>query len=62
MAIIRDSIDILQIGDLLDYCSSVPEIYNETANRLNERFGIRGAEIALLVTYFVAEERKGKHD
>lgn len=43
---------------LLEYCSDIPEIYNRVSNHLYGRFGIRGAEICLLVTYFVNEERK----
>ena len=46
------------IGFLLNYCSKIPELYNEVANHLYQRFGIRTAEISLLVTYYVAEERR----
>ena len=58
MAIIKDSTDIDNIQFLLDYCSKRPELYNEVANHLYERFHIRSAEISLLVTYCVAEERR----
>ena len=58
MAIIKDSTDIDNIQFLLDYCSKRPELYNEVANHLYERFHIRSAEISLLVTYYVAEERR----
>ena len=43
---------------LLEYCSKMPELYNEVSNHLYERFGIIGAEICLLVTYYVNEERR----
>lgn len=64
MAKITDNTSIENIGFLLDYCSKYPELYNEIANHLYQRFGIRGAEIVLLVTYYVAEERRhnGKED
>ena len=58
MAIIEDHTDILNIGFLLDYCSKRPELYNEVANHLASRFDIRSAEVSLLVTYYVAEERR----
>ena len=58
MAIIKDSTDIDNIQFLLDYCSIRPELYNEIANHLYERFHMRSAEISLLVTYYVAEERR----
>lgn len=58
MAIVEGHTDILNIGFLLDYCSKQPELYNEVANHLSSRFDIRSAEISLLVTYYVAEERR----
>lgn len=58
MARIEESTSIDDIGFLLDYCSKIPELYNEVANHLYQRFGIRSAEITLLVTYYVAEERR----
>lgn len=54
-------IDKERIQFLLDYCSKHPELYNEVANHLYSRFAIQGAEITLLVTYYVAEERR-KHE
>ena len=38
------------------------ELYNEVANHLYNRFGIQAAEITLLVTYYVAEERWKNND
>ena len=58
MATIKDSMDLDNIGFLLNYCSKIPELYNEVSNRLYNRFHLRSAEISLLVTYFVAEERE----
>ena len=58
MAIIKDSTDLDNIQFLLDYCSKRPELYNEIAQHLYERFHMRSAEISLLVTYYVAEERR----
>lgn len=43
---------------LLEYCSKIPELYNDVSNHLYDRFGIIGAEICLLITYYVNEERK----
>lgn len=51
-----------RIQFLLDYCSKHPELYNEVANHLHERFGISSAELCLLVTYYVAEERRKNND
>ena len=64
MARITDNTSIDNIGFLLNYCSKYPELYNEIANHLYQRFGIQSAEIVLLVTYYVAEERisYGKKD
>ena len=58
MAIIKDSMDIDNIGFLLDYCSKRPELYNEIFNHMYQRFNIKSAELSLLVTYYVAEERR----
>ena len=44
---------------LLDYCSKYPETFNKVANKLNDEFGMRSAEIVLLITYFVEEMRNG---
>lgn len=49
------------ISFLLDYCSKNVELYNEVANHLHERFNIKSAELCLLVTYYLAEDRR-KHD
>ena len=46
------------ISFLLDYASKNVELYNEVANHLYERFHLKSAEITLLVTYYVAEERR----
>lgn len=46
---------------LLEYCSKIPNLYIEVSNHLYKRFGIVGAEICLLITYYVNEERR-KHE
>lgn len=46
------------IAFLIDYCSKRPELYNKVANHLKERFNIQSAELVLLVTYYIAEERR----
>ena len=48
------------IGFLLKYCSELPELYNSISNGLWTEFGITSAELSLLVTYFVNEDRKGR--
>ena len=53
-----ESMNIDSITFLLDYCSEHADIYNEVANNLWERFHLRGAELCLLITYFVNEERR----
>ena len=50
--------DIYEVKDLIQYCEAVPLLYNQTANRLNQQFGIKSAEIALICTYFINEERR----
>ncbi len=50
----------LDIGFLIDYCSKHADVYNQVSSHLFDRFGIVGAEIVLLVTYYVCEERKNK--
>lgn len=47
------------IAFLFDYCSKEADLYNLVAYHLNKRFGITSAEITLLVTYYVSQERKG---
>ena len=47
-----------KLGFLLDYCSKDPEKFNKVANKLWEEFGIRSAEIALLITYITMEVGK----
>ena len=47
---------------LLEYCSHFPALYNEVANHLWTRFNIVSAELVLLVTYYVNEERKRIHN
>lgn len=58
MAVIKDSTDVDNIGFLLDYCSKRPELYNEVSSHLYSRFHISSAELSLLVTYYVSEERR----
>lgn len=58
MVQINDNTDIDNIGFLLEYCSKFPELYNEISNHLYQRFHLQAAEISLLVTYYVAEERR----
>ena len=48
-----------RIGFLLEYCSKYPETFNKIANKLNDEFGMRSAEIVLLITYFVEEMSHG---
>ena len=50
------------IGFLLDYCSKHAKLYNLISNHLYERFHIRSAEISLLVTYYIAEDRRKIND
>lgn len=50
------------IGFLLEYNSHCPELYNEIANHLYYRFNIQSAEISLLITYYVNEERRKNND
>lgn len=52
-------IDDKYIRFLLSYCSTCPELYNKVANQLYKNFRISGAELALLVTFFVHEHTKG---
>ena len=46
------------IGSLIDYCAKCPEIYNEVSRQIYKDFEIVSAEIVLLVTYYVNEERR----
>ena len=58
---IEDCYDSMKTGDvgfLLNYCSQHPDVYNEVANHLWERFDIKSAELVLLITYYVNEERR----
>lgn len=50
--------DKQNIKELLDYCSKIPELYNEVANHLNGKWGIKSAELCLLVTYYIHEDRR----
>ena len=40
---------------LIVTCGQHPEVYNRIARRLYSDFGLRGAELCLLITYFVLE-------
>ena len=53
-----DSMKTGDVGFLLNYCSQHADVYNEVANHLWERFGIKSAELVLLITYYVNEERR----
>lgn len=57
-----DHIKDENIGFLLNYCSKHAKLYNLVANHLYERFHIRSAEISLLVTYYIAEDRRKIND
>ena len=46
-----------KIGELMDYASKHPILYNKVANILYKEFGLAGAEIVLLVTYMIGEYR-----
>ena len=39
---------------LLAWCRLYPELYNQIANKLDKKFGLKGAELTLLITYFVS--------
>ena len=56
-----ENINHEDISYLLNYCAAHTEEYNEIANHLWRRFGLQGAELCLLVTYYVCEERR-KHE
>lgn len=43
---------------LLNYCHDQPEIYGAVIHHLKDRFNIVSADIALIVTYYVCEERR----
>ena len=58
MEVISEVIRDDNISFLLDYASKNVELYNEVANHLYDRFHLKSAEITLLVTYYVAEERR----
>lgn len=58
MEVISECIRDDNIAFLLEYCSKNVELYNEVANHLYDRFHLRSAEISLLVTYYVAEDRR----
>ena len=45
--------DKKDIGFLLEFCNDYPEIYNKIANQLYIEFGIRSAELVLLISYYV---------
>lgn len=53
-----DSMKTGDVGFLLNYCSQHPDVYNEVANHLWKRFNIKSAELVLLITYYVNEERR----
>ena len=54
----KEGMNKQDIGFLIDYCMKHPDVYNDVANHLHERFSVVSAEIVLLVTYYVAEERR----
>ena len=58
MEVISEAIRDDNIAFLLEYCSKNVELYNEVANHLYDRFHLKSAEITLLVTYYVAEDRR----
>jgi len=58
MEVISEVIRDDNIAFLLEYCSKNVELYNEVANHLYDRFHLKSAEITLLVTYYVAEDRR----
>lgn len=43
---------------LLDYYSKYPEVYNKVSSRLWVQFGLKSAELALLCTFCVMEDRR----
>ena len=45
--------DSNRICDLISYCERDPKLYNKVANDINTHFGVRSAEISLLVTYYL---------
>ena len=48
------------IEDLLEYCSSVPKLYNKVSNLLYKEFHLQSAEISLLCTYICNEVMKNE--
>ena len=46
---------------LISFCGRYPEVYNAISRRLNSEFGLGGAELTLLITYFVVKEKEGEN-
>ena len=52
-----------QMGELLDYCSKIPEVYNKVSIKLYRDFGICSAEVTLICTYIFNElNKEADHD
>ncbi len=47
---------------LVSYCDKTPELYNAVMNHLWYRFKINSAEIGLIITYYINEDRRKSED
>lgn len=47
---------------LVSYCDKTPDLYNNVMNHLWDRFKINSAELGLIVTYYINEDRKKPED
>lgn len=49
--------DKKDIRFLLEFCNDYPEVYNKIAEQLYLEFNLKGAELVLLISYYVIKER-----
>ena len=50
------------IGFLIEYCGKTPKLFNDVMNHLYEKWNIKSAELCMLVTYYINEDRKRSED
>ena len=54
----KDETELKHLPFLISFCGKYPQVYNSIARRLADEFGLGGAELTLLITYFVVKERE----
>ena len=47
-------------GEVLIECGQYPELYNKVSNWLYKKFDLHSAELSLIITYYLIQQKEGE--